>query len=359
MDLVSVIVPVYNTEKYLMRCIESIMRQTYENLEIILVDDGATDSCPLLCEELKKTDSRIVVLHKQNEGLGKARNSGLSLAKGKYVTFVDSDDWISEKHIENLYSAIVKYDADLAIGSHTIVDSELNQKICPLKIKACVYESDSIEDDILLNMIAPSAEYEQDVRIESSVCMNLYRLDLIQANNLRFTSERVSVAEDLLFHVDYIRLAGRITVVEEFGYYYFENNLSITRKYNPMRYERTMRFYEIITQKVSELGLLEKGEARIFRCFLMKIRVMVRLIAISDLSQRDKLHEIKKVITHHYVQRALLHYPIEQYALALRMLAYSMKIQSALLVYYLVKLREGGRKNKLFVFVLRKLGVGK
>lgn len=102
MDLISVIVPVYNVEKYLDKCIESIVNQTYKNLEIILVDDGSPDNCPQICDNWAKKDDRIIVIHKENSGAGAARNAGIDIAKGKYIGFVDSDDYISNNMYEFL-----------------------------------------------------------------------------------------------------------------------------------------------------------------------------------------------------------------------------------------------------------------
>ena len=99
MDLISVIVPVYQVEEYLDRCVQSIVDQTYTNLEIILVDDGSPDRCPQMCDEWAKRDSRIRVIHKENGGLSDARNAGMQAASGTYIAFVDSDDWVSERYI--------------------------------------------------------------------------------------------------------------------------------------------------------------------------------------------------------------------------------------------------------------------
>ena len=108
-DLVSVVLPIYKVEKYLNRCIESVVNQTYSNLEIILVDDGSPDSCPNMCDEWKKKDSRIVVIHKENGGLGEARNSGISAANGKYICFFDSDDYVSNETIEKAVAVATKF----------------------------------------------------------------------------------------------------------------------------------------------------------------------------------------------------------------------------------------------------------
>ena len=111
---ISVIVPIYKVEQYLNRCVESIVNQTYKNLEIILVDDGSPDLCPKICDEWAEKDSRIVVIHKENSGLSDARNAGLKVATGGYVAFVDSDDIINPFYVEYLYKAICDNDAQIS-----------------------------------------------------------------------------------------------------------------------------------------------------------------------------------------------------------------------------------------------------
>ena len=116
-EKISVIIPVYNDEKYLAQCLDSVLRQTYSNLEIILVDDGSTDSTPELCEKYREKYANIRILHKKNGGVGSSRNAGLEMATGEYVLFVDHDDLLSETHIEELYKLLKKNDADIAVGN--------------------------------------------------------------------------------------------------------------------------------------------------------------------------------------------------------------------------------------------------
>ena len=116
--LVSIIVPIYKVEPYLRRCLDSIVNQTYTNLEIILVDDGSPDCCPQICDEYAARDKRVVVVHKENGGLSDARNAGLDICKGEYISFVDSDDWVDEGYIEKLLSFTQKENADIAIGEN-------------------------------------------------------------------------------------------------------------------------------------------------------------------------------------------------------------------------------------------------
>ena len=121
-ELISVIVPIYNTEKYLVECVESIRKQTYSNIEIILVDDGSTDASIEICDEFAEKDSRVRVFHKENEGVAVARNFGIQQSNGQYVVIVDSDDIAVDKMIEVLYTQIKENDADIAVGNYYIYD---------------------------------------------------------------------------------------------------------------------------------------------------------------------------------------------------------------------------------------------
>lgn len=135
-SLISVIVPVYNVEKYLSRCVDSILDQTYEKLEIILVDDGAKDSSGKICDEYAEKDSRIKVIHKENGGLSSARNTGIDAATGDYLAFVDSDDWIEQDMYEKMLGLVEKHGVKLVCAGRYDVDSETDQKtigLCPPK----------------------------------------------------------------------------------------------------------------------------------------------------------------------------------------------------------------------------------
>ena len=114
-DLISVIIPVYNVEKYLPECIESVLKQTHTNLEIILVDDGSPDNSPQICDEYAQKDSRIKVIHKENGGVSSARNEGLKIAKGEWISFIDADDWVEKNFCEILLNKAVKTQSDIAL----------------------------------------------------------------------------------------------------------------------------------------------------------------------------------------------------------------------------------------------------
>ena len=147
-DLISVIVPVYNIEKYLPRCVDSILNQSYKNIEIILVDDGATDNCPTICDEYAKKDGRVVVVHKVNGGLSSARNAGLDVAKGEYIVTVDGDDFVAQDYVWHLYKILKDNNCRIGCCSHYTLRVE-NQPI----------EVDESDGDVKL---IPIKEYKFD-----------------------------------------------------------------------------------------------------------------------------------------------------------------------------------------------------
>lgn len=122
MERISVIVPVYNVEKYLDKCVQSILNQTYENIELVLIDDGSTDGSSKICDKYGKIDSRVKVIHKENGGLSSARNRGIDEAVGKFITFIDSDDYIHHQMLEILYEGIIKNKSDISICEYRRFD---------------------------------------------------------------------------------------------------------------------------------------------------------------------------------------------------------------------------------------------
>ncbi len=357
MDLVSVIVPVYNVEKYLYRCVNSIRNQTYRNLEIILVDDGSPDNCGQMCDQLSKEDDRIKVVHKKNAGLGFARNSGLEVVTGRYVTFIDSDDWLDLSHIENLYSAVTGAGADVCIGGHTIV-SELGEKtVHPAKLEQKTYQGNAVVEQVLLPLIGPEPDYPNDVQLEPSCCMSLYDMRIIREHQLRFLSERYAASEDLYFNMEYFHYARSVVVTGETGYFYFVNNQSISRKYKPEQFDRTLRFYTEATGRIRQYGLEDKAGIRLDRSYLMRVRVLIRQIAMSDMRFQDKRKGMEDILEHPQTKSILNSYPVDSYIPAMRILVKQMKHRRLLAVYWMIRFREMGQKTGWLKEVFHRFGI--
>lgn len=209
--LISIIVPVYNEEKYLPKCIESILNQTYKNLELILVDDGSTDTCPDIIKKYSQIDKRIIFLSEKNSGAGIARNLGLEYAKGEYVTFVDCDDWIDEKCLEVLLDGAKKYvdkNLDAIIwGFHTYDGKE--SKIAS-KIESKYYDTGKeFFYRYLIGQVGGGAGINP---------CKLFRREFLQKNNLQYRKYRR--AQDGLFNCETRLFFNSVLTVPYYGYYY-------------------------------------------------------------------------------------------------------------------------------------------
>ena len=218
-DLISIVVPVYNVEKYLEKCINSIINQTYKNIEIILVDDGSTDDSGKLCDELKKKDNRIKVFHKKNGGLSDARNFGIEKASGKYIGFIDSDDFIKEDMYEILYNAIITTKADLSMCE--VID--------------CYGEIVNVENTHFDTFdLAPEEAIKKVMeaeRVSVHAVSKLYKKSLFD-NDLKF--EVGKTAEDAIIMVELFSNCKKIAYVTAKEYYYIHRENSITtKKFNP------------------------------------------------------------------------------------------------------------------------------
>ncbi len=214
-NLISVIVPVYNVEKFLVKCVDSILAQTYTNLEIILVDDGSPDNCPAICDELAKKDNRIKVVHKENGGLSSARNAGLDIAKGEYIGFVDSDDFIAQDMYEYLYNLIEKHNVEVAQIQSYDVDENYN----------IISAGETEKTSTILDNKQYIASFLQ-CKGTIAVWASLFKKDFI--GDLRFKNGVLN--EDILFDYYLFKNGGKIFVDSAPKYYYYQNNSSISRQ---------------------------------------------------------------------------------------------------------------------------------
>ncbi|MCM1286170.1 MAG: glycosyltransferase [Acetobacter sp.] len=190
-SIISIIVPVYNVEKYLDKCIESIVNQTYRNLEIILVDDGSSDDCPAICDKWAEKDDRIKVIHKKNGGVSSARNAGLEAASGDYIGFIDSDDFIKENMYEELIGLTLKHSCDVSVCNFFSNKDNV------------LYYAEGFYDNKILQ------RYLSDELCCPSVCIKLYKKDIV--SNIRF-NEKNKIGEDYLFNFYVLKRANAIAV---------------------------------------------------------------------------------------------------------------------------------------------------
>ena len=218
--VVSVVLPIYNVEKYLSRCLESVVNQSYRKLEIILVDDESPDKCPEICDKWAAKDSRIKVIHKKNGGLGHARNTGIENATGEYICFVDSDDYIASDTIEKAYEAVKKENADIGIFGFLTVDKNGNvTNVITPKTKCQKYVDEKVLTVFLPDLISWNPDNGVATDLRMSAWTALYSMELIQRNSWRFVSEREIISEDVYSLLDLYRNVKTVVVIPEAFYF--------------------------------------------------------------------------------------------------------------------------------------------
>ena len=253
--LVSIIVPVYKTEAYLEQCVQSILGQTYENIEVILVDDGSPDRCPAMCDGYARTDSRVTVIHKRNEGAAFARKAGIMASAGRYLLMVDSDDWLDEETVECCVEAAQRDSADCVQFSY--VREYPNKSIeNPLFEADFSYDEATSEAKIhrrLVGLIGEELRHPEKIDNLSTVWMKLYRTDA--ARRGRNISERVvGTSEDTIFNL-YALEGCRVSYVNQCFYHYRKSNAqSITAQYKADLAEKWDVLYQIFQEYIDSSG---------------------------------------------------------------------------------------------------------
>lgn len=212
-DLISIIVPIYKIEDYLEKCVNSISDQTYRNLEIILVDDGSPDQCGEICERMKEKDSRIKVLHKVNGGLSDARNAGIKAANGKYIAFVDGDDYVHKDYIKNMYKAIIEENADVSLCSFTVIEGNHVLKVEKVSDKKC-----SMDGSELLKKVLTDTGYKYVVAWNK-----LYKSELFQ----KHLFAKGKIYEDEYINFELFWDVKKVTLIPDDLYYYIRRQGSI------------------------------------------------------------------------------------------------------------------------------------
>lgn len=290
---ISVIVPIYNIEQYLRKCIDSILNQTYKDLEIILVDDGSPDKCPDICDEYTKKDSRIKVIHKANGGLSDARNAGLDIAQGEYISFIDSDDYIDEYMYEDMLSAIENSDADLCICGYDRVNGAG-------EIRSSAHYRNAV--------LSRNEAYE--MLVQGNVffiisCNKLYKRKIF--NDLRFKVGKTHEDEFIMHHV--YGECDKIVTLEKPYYYYLVRESSITGSV-----KGNVKHYDAIEAYVDRMAFYSETDNREFAARMIPITLskyleVKRIVGTNDSKTKERSLTLREAIieTSRLIDKTLLH----------------------------------------------------
>lgn len=285
---VSVIVPMYNTEAYLPSCVDSLLNQTLNDIEVILVDDESPDACGDIAEEYALRDSRVKVVHRKNGGLGPARNSGLEVATGEYVGFVDSDDWVDCDMYERLYRAAKDTNSQIVFAELKRVRHGKMQKWENHPFSGMVLCGDEEIFKLRRSFYGTLPNKLTEDPVPNSVCPNLYSLRLIKDSGARFSAIR---SEDSLFNTDVCKAAQSIAVVEGAPYCYRKDDQeSITHTFRASTVDDYFEYFEALLEKsrAEPSSFVEECLKRATRRVIDYTRAMLVLIATSSLTGAEK-----------------------------------------------------------------------
>ena len=277
--LISIIVPVYNVEQYLGRCVDSLIGQTYKNIEIILVDDGAKDRSGQICDEYALKDERIIVIHKENGGLSDARNAGIKVAKGAFIGFVDSDDYVAPCMYEELVACLTETNSDIAMCRYKRFKGD--------RCKECLADSDELVEMDTLQALENI--YSNDGEIYTVAWNKLYKRDVIA--DIRYPVKKIN--EDEFTTYKYIANAKKIVFTQKVLYFYFYNGSSITTKDN---YLYNQDIYSALDERIIFLNQRGFGqlEGKTQKQYLDRIISRNRLLYKSNPEKAKELFSLYK-----------------------------------------------------------------
>lgn len=336
--MLSVIVPIYKAEKYLKRCVDSILNQTYSELEIILVDDGSPDGCPKICDSYKKIDSRIIVIHQKNSGVSAARNAGLDRASGEYITFVDSDDYIEPQMYSSMMQIAQKYNCDIVMCD-CIKEYTNHTEIYTHDIRSGYYSKKQLENEYFSHLlIMENMEYPATISNWLIIFKNNKTF-----SNVRYV-EGIRYSEDWLFGACLIYQANSFYYMKgQAFYHYYMNDQSATHIYVPNKWDD----YEILYFKL--VDYFGKCTDYDFSEQLDKVLLFLIYNAVGEtlfsleLKDLEKVKKAKMILLKDYVRSMFrrVRVSVLQISWKMKIITYIYKYCIGLRIYiYIQKLKR-------------------
>lgn len=297
--LISIIIPVYNAEEFLEGCLDSIVNQTYKNVEILCVNDGSTDGTLEILQEYAQNDDRVKIFNKSNEGASKARNYALEHANGEYIMFVDSDDWIDEETCEIAVDAIINKDVDLVMWSYIREGkvSSLEKRIYDCDV---LFDANEVKTKLYRRMFGLIDEELRNPENADALCTiwgKLYKNEIIRKQNIEFYDIRkIGTFEDGIFNIDYLKHSNNAVFLNRPLYHYRKNQNSVTRSYNPNLQAKHEHIHRYLQDYIEKNNLNDKYETALSN------RIAFELIGyggniLNKSNENNKYKQIKQIIS--------------------------------------------------------------
>ena len=344
---VSIIVPIYNEEKQLRRCVDSILNQTIKDIEVILVDDGSPDNCGSICDEYEKIDKRIKVIHKINGGLSSARNAGAEIATGEYIGFIDSDDWIEKDMYEKLYSIASSQNSDIAkCGYNVVCEGTVIEKFIP-EVPQGTYEKEEIMDNIFPSTIASKFLFSNKTKYSTlTAWSHIYKKEFYDKCDLTFVSEREILSEDFVFNFQAYLKANRITILDNKLYNYDVRIGSLSRGYRSELYKRKLSFYNCFYKGLEQNNLIVKYQDRLNNQYINNMFecIINESYQANKVKLFDRIKNMGNILEDQQLKQLLIHYPTKDMHLKGKITFFLMKNKLPLLFYIIYRMQRKFKK---------------
>ncbi|RDI45706.1 glycosyltransferase family 2 protein [Falsibacillus pallidus] len=349
---VSIVVPIYNVDKYLVRCLDSLLNQTLKDIEIICVNDGSSDASLPILEKYEEIDKRINIINKVNGGVSSARNCGIDAARGEYIGFVDPDDWVDHDMYLSLYKTAISDKADIVMCSYIREFSNHSKEKKFNFPEKSIFENQSVKSNIMRKLIGPLNEEVANPELMDAwgtVWSKLFRADIIKSNEIRFTDLNViGTNEDLLFNIQVINFAQTFVFLNKPYYHYWRaNSGSVTTGFKPLLFDQWLNLYHLIEEFIKKNSLSEEYYSALNnRMCLGTLGLGLNTISKENKdSSFKKIKHLKHILKSEQLKNSFKQLDLKKFPLIWKVFYFSAKIRSATSLYFMLIAIEILRKN--------------
>ena len=344
---VSIIVPVYNVENYIERCLNSLVNQTFKDIEIITINDGSTDKSLELLNKYAKEDIRISVIDLGDEGVSYCRNLGIEKANGKYIMFVDSDDWIDFNMVEVMYKKAEENNIDLVMCSYIReFKDHSKEKIFNLP-EEIIYKEDKVKNELLRKLVGPVKEELSNPEMLDAlgtVWGKLYRADIFKENKINFVDlKEIGSAEDTLFNIFTFNYLKKVMFLNKSMYHYWRDNpKSVTSQYNSKLKEQRKVFFKYISDFIKENNFEQVFEEALNNriCTSVLGLGLIECSKNNKISGINKIKNIKKIINEEYIRNAYKNLELKYFSIHWRVFYFFIKNKMSFCSYLMLSIIE-------------------
>ena len=344
---VSIIVPVYNVENYIERCLNSLVNQTFKDIEVITINDGSTDKSLELINKYVKEDIRVSVIDLGDEGVSYCRNLGIEKANGKYIMFVDSDDWIDFNMVEVMYKKAEENNIDLVMCSYIREFKDHSKKKIFNLPEEIIYKEDKVKNELLRKLVGPVKEELSNPEMLDAlgtVWGKLYRADIFKENKINFVDlKEIGSAEDTLFNIFTFNYLKKVMFLNKPMYHYWRDNpKSVTSQYNSKLKEQRKVFFKYISDFIKENNFEQVFEEALNNriCTSVLGLGLIECSKNNKISGINKIKNIKKIINEEYIRNAYKNLELKYFSIHWRIFYFFIKNKMSFCSYLMLSTIE-------------------